>query len=332
MEQMNDCIKFVEKWSLRLTAMQKSFLIEYLNSEENHLGRCLMQKYIDLIKPYNEYIRSNSRYKDNDCLTSGLLFFYGCLVYLMHFSGWGFHIEDVFLYNILYVLVDHYIDDVKMDPITKQESINTMKLLIDNPNMHTKMDQLDPLLKVIATTYKKLIDHCPKAKIRMIDLFNAELEGLHIQHSAGLNEQTYYDISLKKGGKTMAVLLSIVNVDDEHLKNATYHLGKIMQLIDDSLDVFSDKANGIHTIATHHIDKYGNLDKLWMDIIYKINKIDSTFTIFKLIYTIIALYIPDRLDSAYSYKLRSSTNSMNIFDVQQGFDISNISNVILNSL
>jgi hypothetical protein len=82
-----------------------------------------------------------------------------------------------------------------------------------------------------------------------------------------------------------------------------------MQLIDDSLDVYADKGNGIHTLATYDLETKGTLNELWIDIINRIGR----FTIFIILYTIFAVYIPDRLPQNYTNDLRSHTNSMNLF-------------------
>lgn len=97
-----------------------------------------------------------------------------------------------------------------------------------------------------------------------------------------------------------------------------------MQLIDDSVDVIADQRNGIHTIATHELKTTGTLDNLWIDIINRINSIDSRFTIFIILYTIFAVYIPDRLPETYTAELRSYTNPMNLFDYSYGCDGSSL--------
>lgn len=97
-----------------------------------------------------------------------------------------------------------------------------------------------------------------------------------------------------------------------------------MQLIDDSVNVMADKGNGIHTIATYDLEHKGILDELWLDIIHRINNIDPRFTIFSILYTILAVYIPDRLRNCYSHELRNGTNPINLFDYNYGCDGSNM--------
>jgi hypothetical protein len=232
----------------------------------------------------------------------------------MHFPNWGDHIEDVFLYNLLYILVDHYIDDINMDNETKTTAIKQMYILVNDPLEYKSMNLVDPLLKTTAKVYYKLLTRCPKCKDSIIKLFTSEVNGLYIQKNSTCTRDIYYDIALKKGGYTMEVLQHIVGNEDEKIAKATYQIGEIMQLIDDSLDVISDKNNKINTIATRDLSINGNLDELWIDIINRVNNIDSNFTVFKLLYSFFSIYIPDRNKNNYSTQIYTFANKYNLFD------------------
>lgn len=302
-----------QKWLPPITEQDKIIINNILLGTDNTFGIHLLRQYIKLLKPYTELLNINKP-READCLASGLIFFYGCLIYIMHFSHWGNHIEDIFLYNLLYILVDHYIDDMTIDAKSKTLAISQMSHLIINPLAHETMPLIDPVLKTIAIIYHRLLTRCPQIQEPLIKLFYAEIEGFTIQNTPSLPRQVYYDICLKKGGYTMQALQNIINNTDPCITQAAFHIGTIMQLIDDCLDVLSDKNNGIHTIATHDLEKFGTLDNLWLDIIQRILSIDRKFTIFIILYTFFAVYIPDRHPENYSHKLRSRTNSMNLFD------------------
>jgi hypothetical protein len=232
----------------------------------------------------------------------------------MHFPNWGRHIRDIFLYNLLYILVDHYIDDIRIDPGLKETAIAQMFILLEDPSQHSSMPLIDPVLKTIALVYQELITRCPATKKSIFKLFQSEVDGLKIQKDATAQREKYYDIALRKGGYTMEVLHDIVGNTDITIREATFHIGTIMQLIDDSVDILTDMKNGIHTIATCDLTSMKNLDTLWLDIMHRISTIDRRFVLFIFLYTIFAVYLPDRLNKCYSENLRRLTNPLNLFE------------------
>jgi hypothetical protein len=189
-----------------------------------------------------------------------------------------------------------------------------MFILTVDPMAYKNMPLIDPVLKTIALTYHKLITRCPATKPLIIKLFQTEIEGLSIQKNSSLDRKLYYDIALRKGGYTMVVLQKIIGDNDPTITEASYHIGTIMQLIDDMIDSTSDKRNGIHTIATYDFDVKTTIDELLLDTLVRVDTIHPKFTIFKILYTVFCVYIPDRLPEKFSSTLRFSTNKLNLFD------------------
>lgn len=314
---LKEACQVAKNWLPPITSEDKMAVINAITGEEATFGTPLLRKYIELLRPYTDILGVSGKGKEPreaDCLASGIVFFYGCLFYIMHFKGWGNHIEDIFLYNLLYILVDHYIDDIRIDIQLKSTAISQMFILIMDPLSYKTMPLIDPILKTIAIVYNRLITRCPQSKDSIITLFKSEIEGLNIQKTDSLERGKYYDIALRKGGHTMEVLQHIVGDNDPTIKEASFHLGTIMQLIDDLIDSQQDKKNDINTIATYDFENKGLLDELWIDIIKRIDSIDSRFTIFKILYTIFVVYIPDRLPDRFSQKLKDSTHPINLFD------------------
>lgn len=293
---------------------------ENINNTVVIIGKQLLTKYTDLIDPYAKTLNLYNNPREADCLASGIVFFYGCLIYIMHFPNWGNYIEDIFLYNLLYILVDHYIDDNSINAETKKIAIHQMQLLVHDPNLINTIEIIDPILLLIADTYNNLIIRHPNVKNSIINLFNAEIEGYNIQNSKSSNRNIYYDIALRKGGHTMQVLQNIIDDTNEHLLQSSFHIGTIMQLIDDCLDVVTDLNNNINTIATYDKENTCNLDNLLLDIIKRINNIDSRFTIFKIIYSVFVVYIPTRNKHDYTQTTINIATSLNLFD----FDASDV--------
>lgn len=314
---LEESCNFIKNWLPPITKEDKITVVESITGTEATFGVPLLRKYIEMLRPYTEILGITGKEKkprEADCVASGIVFFYGCLFYIMHFPNWGSHIEDIFLYNLLYILVDHYIDDIGIDIQIKNQAISQMFILIIDPLAHDKIPLIDPILKTIAIVYHRLITRCPDCKNAIITLFKAEIEGLDIQKKSSFSREEYYDIALRKGGYTMQVLQKIVGNTEPEIESATFHIGTIMQIIDDILDSNSDKRNKIYTIGTYDSEIKGNLNELWVDVVQRIADIDPKFTIFKILYTIFAVYIPDRLPDKFSEDLKLFTNSMNLFD------------------
>jgi hypothetical protein len=296
--------------------------MDILTETEATIGIPLLRKYVELLHPYMQMLGINgpdSKLREADCLASGLVFFYGSLFYIMHFPGWGTHIENIFLYDLLYILVDHYIDDVRIHSELKEQIIAQMYILISDPLAYLRIPLIDPTLRTIALIYYRLITRCPDAKVAIFTLFQAEIEGLAIQRKGDLPRARYHDIALRKGGYTVQVLQKIVgnsdpSLNDPSLSDAAFHLGEIIQELDDMLDVAADTQNRIHTIATHDLRVKGCLDDLWIGFMYRIKAIDSRFTIFKILFSFFAVYIPTRSPSYFSEPIVAFTKSLNLFN------------------
>lgn len=306
------------KWLPPVTERDKKLLeifIDSFSDKEEKFTTTMVKKYVENIYPYIEILglSDGDSPRESDCAASGIVFYYTCLFYIMHFRNWGYHIEDILLYNILYILVDHYIDDINVGSEKKTAVIEQMRKLVDNPKCHEEMKLIDPSLKVIAIVYDRLLTRCPNIKKHILNLFESEIEGLIIQNNHSLDEKTYYGIAEKKGGHTVLVLQAIMNKSDDRTNNASFNLGKIIQLIDDSQDVDVDSKNNISTIATHQFKSFGNIDNLWIHIVENITALDPMFNIFKILLMFVMMYLPDKNPHLYSAKLRQATNKYNLF-------------------
>lgn len=314
-------ITFLRKWLPPISREDKITIMNILNGPDPTIGVPMIREYLKFLSPYFDVIGiTTGEIREPDSLASGMIFFYGCLVYIMHFDNWGQYILDIFLYDVLYILVDHYIDDIKISPNIKEIAIQQLDTIMNDPSSHHTMTMVDPVLKTIAITYETLVARRPNTKKSILDIFYAEIRGLSIQNNSTLDRETYETIAHHKGGYTMLVLCDIVGVTDPDIIRDTYEIGVIMQLTDDSVDVIADQKNNIHTIATHDIAHYNNLDQIWCNLVSRMNNISNRFVIFKILYAVFAVYLPDRLPGCYSLKLRSLTQPLNLFDYTYGCD------------
>lgn len=310
MDKLSKAINYIKRWCVEVSDTDKILISNFLNSDGRTELSPLLLHYVKFLSPYINLIKNNKgEPRETDCFVSGIVFFYGCLFYIMHFPEWNKFIDSILSYDILYILVDHYIDDQYIDKQKKNNTIKAMYMLLEDPDAEIAPD--DILLKTIAGLYRKLINFNPQIKQSIYDIFKSEIDGLTIQSNGQLTRSQYYNIAIEKGGNTMKLLADIVNIPELH--DASYHLGTIMQLIDDSIDVLSDMENGIHTIATFDYITKGNLDDIWIDIVDRISTINTKFTLFKIIYSWFAVYIPGKIPNMFSDSLRIHVNKYNIF-------------------
>lgn len=308
---MDYYISRIKKWIPPLTKEDKELFHRILSSTEQTFGAFFLKRYASMIKPYIGLI---SRSSEPNCLASGAIFFFGCLIYVMHYPNWGKHIEDILLYNLLYILVDNYIDDASTKQESKQESIKNMKLLLENPEKDFGLT--DPMLVTLLEIYRKMLERHPSVKNSLKQVFLAEVEGLKVQNSKNLTRQEYLNIAIKKGARSIFVLQDIVDDHSPENTKESELWGVILQLVDDSADVDEDVVNNIHTVATHDLKTTGNLDNLWCHVAELLDKTEK-FKIFKILFAIISAYLPSKYAKNYSKELTAKLSEFNLFE---GFD------------
>jgi hypothetical protein len=320
-----DTYEVFRKWVPLVTEQDKVAVVKILTGTEDTLGNLTISYYLKLLLPYFETIMQREllhELSQTDRLASGYVFFYGCLLYACHFPNPAIHIPQLIRFNLLYILLDHYVDNCTPEELRR--SLPQMYILLKDP--HVPVDYHHPFLKYIAVIYQDLICISPHAKASLLTLFEAEIKGCQIQSSSRHDRRAYYDIALRKGGNTIQVLPYIVDpiasstgICSPEINAAAYLIGGIIQLIDDSIDVYIDMENNIHTIATHELAITGNLDTLWYEIIRLLETLSPQFNIFRVVYSIFAAYIPDRVP-VYSEDLRALTTKHNMFDYRKGCD------------
>lgn len=309
-----DCyVDIIKKWLPPITKEDKVEFREIITGTKQTIGSLVLKEYVRMIMPHIGHI---SQSKEPDCLASGGIFFVGCLMYIAHFPKWGDYLEDILLYNLLYILVDHYIDDMSMDPATKKESVKQMFILVHNPL--EKLDLVHPLLGTIAEIYHKLITRRPVTKDAISKVFKIEIEGLKIQNDPNCTREQYLDIAVKKGAYSIQVLQGIVGDTDKINDEQSRLWGAVLQLVDDSVDLESDTENKIYTVATYDIKTKGNLNDLWIETV-KMLDVAERFIIFKVLFAVFLAYLPGRFPNNYTEELGKLVKDINMFE---GFDSS----------
>lgn len=140
------------------------------------------------------------------------------------------------------------------------------------------------LQSTIIFRYQSLISHGTKDERRrkieaLKDIYYLEIKSSQVQKNTNLDRDLYLDICENKGGATVQAIEAILGLPVSH---DGYQLGACIQLLDDLYDVQKDINDKIITVATHDLDKYGNLDELFCYTIIKIDNLDKRYLIFKI--------------------------------------------------
>lgn len=301
-----------------------------LNSNNIDMGkiRFLDPTIINLVKIYFIYIKdyislvgferyqkdieneNNFNIREFDALLSGIMFFYFSYIYVIMFPKWQKTLSGIVKYNVLYLLIDHYFDDDKVDEIERKFNMEKLvKTIISNDKVEFDNIQLKEAVKI----YNELIEEYPQCKPFVKDLLFYEIESVKIQKNNNLNIEDYYKIAILKGGYTMLAISSLFK-NNEHNYEEAFLIGAIMQLIDDSLDINEDIDNNIVTYATK-MKENGNIDNIFYDIFGKIELIKN-HDLIVVVFVVLSCYLPNKYPENYSKPIFNITNYFNILPVK----------------
>jgi hypothetical protein len=329
---IDEAYEFIKKWIPEISDKEKinisqldqipdsvtQFFNIYLPYGNDYLK--YMKPYIPLLtikepKPI-EVDFPGSKYYDpysEDPILAGYFAFMISLIYIMHFPNWNQYLEAIYCYSLIYILVDNYLDDIDINHGNKEEFIKQIYELLDKPTF-TKIT--DPRLIQCGLLYNKIITQFPKSKIGFLISFKHEIEGLKIQSKDKLSRDTYYNNCIKKGGKYATIIHYIIS---ESNYGETFNIGSVIQLMDDCTDVINDIKNGHHTIATYEYIRNGNIDNLWIDIINRIQSLDSKFTIIKFVFSLATVWIVATMPYCYSDYLKEKIKNITPFILEDNF-------------
>jgi len=270
--------------------------------------------FVQLIGDYTEILGVFDR-AEGDAMSSSLAFFYGCFTYILRFPNFQRQIEQIFYFDLLYLLVDHYLDDIRTTVEEKKEAIREIRKILTYPEkipVQYSVEDSSNLINLIAQVYHRMWMHSPLIKRPILALFEAEIDGLKIQHNASLDEEAYLQIAERKGGYTMECLPAICGITRPEEYRIAYRLGGLLQVIDDCIDVDDDQTKGFSTIATHVLQTTGNLDPLLQWMLREVEAIDPKNTLFKVITATSIAYIPQRKPAYYSESCLAVSNRYNL--------------------
>ena len=255
--------RIFQKW-LFTTEQQKSLEDVYRGLAE-----------IDFSGPINAFVNRLSQIDYTFAKSeqvSGAICFYGSVFVSLLNTGKIEQIEHLFTFALCYMLVDHYLDDMKNTEKDKAVIMEELQRFIQG--RHQNND--NPLIQAAGKRYQKLIGDIPDVQGEIVKLFQAEWEGHQISKSKDHTREEYQRIALLKGSGTAKVIACIIGLELE----PNDHLGSLIQLVDDCLDVQDDTNLDIYTLARFDLEN-NNWDKYIYETVLEIEKLDKVYNFFK---------------------------------------------------
>lgn len=318
-------IQSLKNWVLSFDDKSTKELLKLINEEEtlNDVDSLFVNRYVELLNPYVKHLDL----KNPNFLSSGLVFYFTSIYYISHFSEWLEKVRDVFLVTMLYLFVDHYLDDKNLDPKIRKEAITQLIMLSQNPEL--KLNFVDEKFESIVSIYKELNQRNPQFKKYLLVAFMSEVESVKIQQSPDHSYETYLRICYEKGGTSASLIQCLLDPEDQKLMDECYNLGKIIQLLDDCADCDNDNENKINTVATFVLKNEGCLDSLWKSIIPMISEIDERLYRFKYLFGFICAYTVGRYSHNFSKELNEQMKHLKLFEFLYKYDAENKLNKLI---
>ena len=237
----------------------------------------------------------------------------GCYLsgWMLGFSYFGYNRNINELTNLVrcYLHVDFILDsssdEMKKDLIEKVGKILTSDLqnLRAGHDVDPDLEHLHPSFKF----YRRMVDKKLERVERLFDLFRSEVKSVKIQSSNDLPRETYLEMAREKGehtGLLFAAVLDVPITDNEENFKQFKLMGYACQLLDDIVDLFKDQADGITTIATHDLEKFGNIDELFKLTLRLVDQFDPLYNFIRYGFMMVLTHAVSRPDNIFSLELR----------------------------
>lgn len=283
LEKWFPAISYTKRQAITLFIQQ---MLRRLFSNNNDFFEFIQQNIYSLDNLLNKHI-------NGDMYIFGIVTYFCGMILSLVFNGKIQNEKRIMNIVLLYLLLDNVLD--LNDPAQTKIFIKNIRMVInrDLDDLTNKRPLDESLLEIHPSIsyYRKMIDGDLNTLIATKELFEAEVNSVHIQRNANLTKEEYRDICYHKGICTSILLYRIVtNNDDPTELEEVKKIGYCCQLIDDIMDYREDMNNNIHTIATQEYSKNGHLDNLVFKLIKKIDKLSPKYNIVKYLFFIVLLY------------------------------------------
>jgi hypothetical protein len=230
--------------------------------------------YVQLLRDFDPYFDFLSHKHERDMLFSGMVFFYGTILYNLNDANWAKNIPDILYYLLLYFLVDHYLDDEnkKEKPEYQKYKIHKIREILTITNLESKNYKDDKMLFYIAQIYDRLVKNKPLIREGIIKLYDAEIKSVKIQKNANLSFEEYTLLLYEKGGLTTGIMSAFINHDINSTESIYFQqMGVLIQFFDDIIDYEVDQEKGHYNTISYCVKE----KKEHILLIYMLHIIDN---------------------------------------------------------
>lgn len=165
--------------------------------------------------------------------------------------------------NKLFFILTFLYDDIMDEKILSEDELNK---LLENPhkNPHEIFEA-----KVLVDIHLQLLQ-----RTKQTEKYQSTLQAIHkaqkdslIQFNSEVSQSELLDIVMKKGGYSFLMCSLYIDLPiSKKMDNCWYHIGSMLQFIDDMYDIHSDLQEGINTYA-NTCKKYSTLEDTFSDLV-----------------------------------------------------------------
>lgn len=267
-------------------AMPKHLIDDFrdIKLENSNLA---VEFYVQLLRDFDPYFDFLNYKHERDMLFSGMVFFYGTILYNFNDENWSKNIPDILYYLLLYFLVDHYLDNEDKQEDLQYQKMKILKIreILTIDNIDLTQYTYDKTLSYIAQLYDKLVKSKPLIREGIIKLYDAEISSVKIQKQNNLTFAEYTLLLYEKGSLTTGIMAAFINHNLDSIECSYFkQMGVLIQFFDDIIDYEVDQQRGhFNTVSYCVKEKQEKLLIFYMlQIIENLNPYNNFLRIFSL--------------------------------------------------
>lgn len=165
--------------------------------------------------------------------------------------------------NKLFFIITFLYDDIMDEKILTEDDLYK---LLENPheNPHDIFEA-----KVLVDIHLQLLQRTKqpeKYTTTLLAIHKAQKDSL-IQFNSQVSQNELLDIVMRKGGYSFLMCSLYIDLPiSKEMENCWYHIGSMLQFIDDMYDIYSDLQEGIYTFA-NTTTKYSTLEDTFNELV-----------------------------------------------------------------
>jgi hypothetical protein len=170
--------------------------------------------------------------------------------------------------NKLFFILTFLYDDIMDEKILNERALNE---LLENPfnNPHNIFEA-----KVLVDIHLQLLQRTKqpeKYKSTLLAIHKAQKDSL-IQFSSEVSQSDLLDIVIRKGGYSFLMCSLYIDLPiSKEIDRCWYHIGSMLQFIDDMYDIYADQQEGIYTYVNSS-KKYSTLEDTFNELVMQLKE------------------------------------------------------------